>query len=299
MRAWTSARFSVPLPTGHRFPMAKYAMITEGVVARGIVPRERLAEPAPASWDALTRVHDAGYVDAVLGNGLTEAEQRRLGFPWRAELAERSLRTVQGTIEASRDALECGIGINLAGGTHHAFPGHGEGFCVFNDVAIAIRTLQSERRITRAVVLDLDVHQGNGTARIFADDPAVFTFSMHGAGNYPFRKERSRLDLELPDRTGDEAYLVLLTRHLDAVLEEARADLALFIAGADPYRLDRLGRLALTIEGLEQRDAAVLAACRRRGLPVAVVLGGGYAADLRDVVTIHANTCALLSACHA
>ena len=299
MRAWTPARFAVPLPEGHRFPMAKYAMIAEGVVARGIVPRERLAEPSRASREAVTRVHDAGYVDAVLDNGLTEAEQRRLGFPWRPELAERSLRTVQGTIEATRDALACGIGLNLAGGTHHAFPGHGEGFCVFNDVAIAIRTLQSEGRITRAVVVDLDVHQGNGTARIFADDPGVFTFSMHGAGNYPFRKERSRLDLELPDRTGDDAYLALLSRHLDAVLEEARADLALFIAGADPYRFDRLGRLSLSMEGLEQRDAAVLAACRRRGLPVAVVLGGGYAADLQDVVTIHANTCALLSACHA
>ena len=299
MRAWTSARFSVPLPEGHRFPMAKYALIAEGVVARGIVPRERLMEPPRASREALTRVHVAGYVDAVLDNGLTQAEQRRLGFPWRPELAERSLRTVQGTIEAARDALACGIGLNLAGGTHHAFPGHGEGFCVFNDVAIAIRTLQAEGRITRAVVVDLDVHQGNGTARIFADDPGVFTFSMHGAGNYPFRKEPSRLDVELPDRTGDEAYLALLSRHLDAVLEEARADLALFIAGADPYRSDRLGRLSLSMEGLEQRDAAVLAACRRRGLPVAVVLGGGYAADLQDVVTIHANTCALLSACHA
>jgi Deacetylases, including yeast histone deacetylase and acetoin utilization protein len=299
MRAWTPARFGVPLPAGHRFPMAKYAMIAQGVVARGIVRRDRLAEPSRASREALTRVHDAGYVDAVLQNGLTEAEQRRLGFPWRPELAERSLRTVQGTIEATRDALACGIGVNLAGGTHHAFPGHGEGFCVFNDVAVAIRTLQSEGRITRAVVLDLDVHQGNGTARIFADDPGVFTFSMHGAGNYPFRKERSRLDLELPDRTDDAAYLALLNRHLDGVLEEARADLAVFIAGADPYRFDRLGRLALSIEGLEQRDAAVLAACRRRRLPIAVVLGGGYAADLQDVVTIHANTCALLSACHA
>jgi acetoin utilization deacetylase AcuC-like enzyme len=299
MRAWTPARFTVPLPPGHRFPMAKYARIAHGVVARGIVPRERLAEPVRASRDTLTRVHHAGYVDAVLEHGLTEAEQRRLGFPWRPELAERSLRTVQGTIEATRDALECGAGLHLAGGTHHAFPGHGEGFCVFNDVAIAIRTLQSEGRISRALVLDLDVHQGNGTARIFAGDPDVFTFSMHGAGNYPFRKERSRLDLELPDRTGDAAYLALLNRHLDAVLEEARADLAVFIAGADPYRFDRLGRLSLSIEGLEQRDAAVLAACRRRGLPVAVVLGGGYPADLEDVVTIHANTCALLSACHA
>lgn len=299
MRAWTSARFSVPLPEGHRFPMAKYALIAEGVVARGIVPRERLMEPSRASREALTRVHAAGYVDAVLENGLTEAEQRRLGFPWRPELVERSLRTVQGTIEAARDALDGGIGLNLAGGTHHAFPGHGEGFCVFNDVAIAIRTLQCEGRIGRAVVVDLDVHQGNGTARIFADDPGVFTFSIHGAGNYPFRKERSRLDLELPDRTGDDAYLALLSLHLEAVLEEARPDLAVFIAGADPYQFDRLGRLSLSMEGLEQRDAAVLAACRRRGLPVAVVLGGGYAADLQDVVTIHANTCALLSACHA
>ena len=299
MRAWTSARFAVPLPPGHRFPMAKYAMITRGVVARGIVTRNRLAEPEPASRETLTRVHDAGYVDAVLEHGLTEADQRRLGFPWCPELAERSRRTVQGTLEASRDALACGTGLNLAGGTHHAFPGHGEGFCVFNDVAIAIRTLQSEGRISRAVVVDLDVHQGNGTARIFANDPDVFTFSMHGAGNYPFRKEQSRLDVELPDRTGDDAYFALLIRHLDPVLEAARADLVVYIAGADPYRLDRLGRLALSIEGLEQRDAAVLAACRRRGLPVAVVLGGGYAADLEDVVTIHANTCALLSACHA
>lgn len=252
--------------------MAKYALIRDGVVARGIVAGERLAEPARASREALTRVHDPGYVDAVLDHGLSDAEQRRLGFPWRPELAERSLRTVQGTIEATRDALASGIGLNLAGGTHHAFPGHGEGFCVFNDVAIAIRTLQAEGRIARAVVVDLDVHQGNGTARIFADDPDVFTFSMHGAGNYPFRKERSRLDLELPDRTADAAYLTLLIEHLDAVLEEARADLAVFIAGADPYQFDRL---------------------------VAVVLGGGYAADLEDVVEIHANTCVLLSACHA
>ena len=279
--------------------MAKYAMIRDGVVARGIVARAQLAEPAPASREALTRVHDPGYVDAVLEHGLTDAEQRRLGLPWQPELAERSLRTVQGTIEATRDALASGIGLNLAGGTHHAFPGHGEGFCVFNDVAIAIRTLQAEGRIARAVVVDLDVHQGNGTARIFADDPGVFTFSMHGAGNYPFRKERSRLDLELPDRTGDAAYLALLIEHLDAVLEEARADLVVFIAGADPYQFDRLGRLSLSMAGLEQRDAAVLAACRRRGIPVAVVLGGGYAADLEDVVAIHANTCALLSACHA
>ena len=299
MRAWTTARWAIPLPEAHRFPMAKYAMIAESVVARGLVPRESLGEPERAPREAMTRVHDAGYVDAVQENGLTPLELRRLGFPWRPELPERSLRTVQGTIEATRDALVTGTGLNLAGGTHHAFPGHGEGFCVFNDVAIAIRALQAEGRITRAAIVDLDVHQGNGTARIFADDPDVFTFSMHGARNYPFRKERSRLDVELPDGVEDGEYLGLLAAHLEPVLDEACPELMVYIAGADPYRHDRLGRLALSIEGLGRRDALVFDACRRRSLPVAVVLGGGYASDLADVVSIHTNTVARLGVCHA
>ena len=299
MRAWTTARWAIPLPEGHRFPMAKYAMIAEGVVTRGLVAREAIGEPERAPREVLTRVHDSRYVDAVLGDGLTTAELRCLGFLWNPELPERSLRTVQGTIEATRDALATGTGLSLAGGTHHAFPGHGEGFCVFNDVAIAIRALQAEGRITRAAIVDLDVHQGNGSARIFADDAEVYTFSMHAERNYPFRKERSRLDVALPDGAEDLAYLGLLARHLEPVLDEARPELVVYVAGADPYRHDRLGRLALSMDGLARRDTLVFDACRRRNLPVAVVLGGGYAVDLADVVFIHANTVAGLGACHA
>jgi acetoin utilization deacetylase AcuC-like enzyme len=250
-----------------------------------------------ARW-ALRLVHTEPYVVAMLDAGLGAPEARRLGFPWSPALAERSLRTAQGTVEAARDALERGAGINLAGGTHHAFADRGEGYCCFNDVALAIRTLQHEGRVSRAVVIDLDVHQGNGTARIFADDPDVVTFSMHGARNYPFRKERSTRDVELDDRTGDAAYLALLDRHLDEVLDLARADIAFYLAGADPFVDDRVGRLALSREGLRQRDRRVLAACRRRGLPVALTMAGGYARDLADIADIHAATVAELVRSH-
>lgn len=296
MRAWTSVRWALPLPEGHRFPMAKYAMIREGIIARRLLPAEAVVEPERASVEALTLVHHSAYVNAVVGDGLSESELRRLGFPWSTALAERSLRTVQGTIEAARDALATGAGINLAGGTHHAYPDHGEGFCVFNDVAVAIRVLQCEGRITRAAIVDLDVHQGNGTANIFAGDPDVFTFSMHGARNYPFRKERSRLDVELGDGCGDASFLAHLGHHLDRVLDESRPELVLYIAGADPYAGDRLGRLALSMDGLARRDAMVFSGCRRRRVPVAMVLGGGYAGNLVDVAIIHANTVAELQA---
>lgn len=278
------------LPVGHRFPMGKYQMVRDGVIAAGLLPAEAIREPERISRDGLALVHEARYIDAVLDGTLTAAEVRRLGFPWSPLLLERSLRTAQGTLEACRDALAVGAGINLAGGTHHAFPAHGEGYCVFNDVAIAIRTLEREGRIGRAAIVDLDVHQGNGTAKIFEDDPDVMTFSMHGERNYPFRKERSWRDVELPDGTGDRDYLGQLDHHLDDVLDSARPDLVVYIAGADPYEGDRLGRLKMTIEGLRVRDAKVLDACRHRGIPVAVVMGGGYAHDLADLVTIHANT---------
>jgi acetoin utilization deacetylase AcuC-like enzyme len=235
-------------------------------------------------------VHSGRYLHSILNGTITPEETRRLGFPWSEGLRERSLRSVQGTLEAARDALETGTGIHLAGGTHHAFPDHGEGFCVFNDVAVAIRVLQREGRIRRAVIIDLDVHQGNGTARIFAGDGDVFTFSIHGAGNYPFRKEPSSLDVELPDGCEDTEYLAELDGRLEPVLNAAQADLAFYLAGADPYAADRFGRLRLSMEGLRRRDRAVFSASAARALPVVMTLAGGYAADLRDVARIHTNT---------
>jgi acetoin utilization deacetylase AcuC-like enzyme len=290
MRAWSSARFTIDLPDGHRFPIAKYARIRDEVVARGLLSATGIDEPDRADRWALELVHTARYVQAVVDGTLTPLEVRRLGFPWSAQLRERSLRTVQGTVEAAHDALDCGLGINLAGGTHHAFPDHAEGFCVFNDVAVAIRVLQRAGRITRAAVVDLDVHQGNGTARIFADDPDVFTFSLHGARNFPFRKERSGLDVELQDRAEDAAYLAALERHLEPVLDAARPELVFYLGGADPFVHDRFGRLAVSVAGLRERDRRVFDVCRRRGLPVVVTMAGGYARNLDDVVTIQANT---------
>jgi len=229
-------------------------------------------------------------VDAVFEGRLTLPETRRLGFPWSEQLRERSLHTVQATIEAARDAMNSGAGATLAGGTHHAFADHGEGFCVFNDVAVAIRLLQREGRLRRAAIVDLDVHQGNGTARIFAGDADVFTFSMHGAGNFPFHKEESSLDIALPDGTGDSAFLASLTAHLEHVIATARPELVFYLAGADPYREDRFGRLAMSVDGLRARDAHVFDCCRRHALPVVVTMAGGYARAPADVVTIHTNT---------
>jgi acetoin utilization deacetylase AcuC-like enzyme len=290
MRAWSSARFTVPLPDGHRFPIAKYARIRDECIARGLLPAAAVEEPDRADRWALELVHTPRYADAVLTGSLTAAELRRLGLPWSPDLRERSLRTVQGTLEAARDALDGGLGINLAGGTHHAFAERGEGFCVFNDVAVAIRVLQREGRLARAAVVDLDVHQGNGTARIFADDPDVFTFSMHGARNYPFRKERSALDVELEDGCQDGPYLAALDTHLGPVLDAARPELVFYLAGADPYVHDRFGRLGLTIAGLLERDRRAFAAFRRRGLPAVVTMAGGYAREVEDAVTIQTNT---------
>lgn len=290
MRAWSSARWTIDLPEGHRFPIAKYARIRDAIVDGDLLRGGPVEEPDRADRWALALVHEPGYLDTVADGTLSALDARRLGFPWSEQLRERSLRTVQGTVEAARDALADGAGINLAGGTHHAFPGHGEGFCVFNDVAVAVRTLQREGQLRRAAIVDLDVHQGNGTARIFGEDPDVFTFSMHGAKNFPFRKERSRLDVELPDRMEDRPYLALLDEHLGPVLDAARPEVVFYLAGADPFAGDRFGRLGLTVEGLRARDARVFDACRRRGLPVVLTLAGGYAPALDDIVTIHANT---------
>jgi len=239
---------------------------------------------------SLPVIASARWVEAVLENRLTEAEERRLGFPWSPELVVRSLASVGGTCAAAVRALDDGIGGNLAGGTHHAFPDHGEGYCVFNDIAVSIRALQAAGSIQRAVVVDLDVHQGNGTAAVFEGDADVFTFSMHGERNFPFRKQRSSLDIGLSDGVGDEVYLDALARHLPRVLEASRPDILYYQAGVDALAEDTLGRLSLSHAGLEARDAFVLEAARRSGVPVVVTLGGGYARPLEASVRAHIGT---------
>ncbi len=292
LRAWSSARYHVPLPAGHRFPISKYPLIRDTVLAHGILAPSALEEPERAERWALQLVHTARYVDAVLAGDLSEAETRRLGFPWSPGLRERSLRTVQCTLEAARDALDRGAGMTLAGGTHHAFADRGEGFCVFNDVAIAVRWLQREGLLGRAAVVDLDVHQGNGTASLFAGDADVTTLSLHAASNYPFHKVPGDLDVGLPDGCDDREYLTILEDRLAPLLDRAAPDLVFYLAGADPYRGDRLGRLALSFDGLARRDRLVVETCRRRGLPLVLAMAGGYAPRLEDIATIHARSVA-------
>jgi acetoin utilization deacetylase AcuC-like enzyme len=290
MRAFYCDHFVLPLPEGHRFPMAKYRLLRERVLAEGIVVAGDLLEPEAAAWDDLRLVHTDAYLSGVAQGALPREIQRRIGFPWSPAMVERARRSVGGTIAAAHAALEDGAAANLAGGTHHSFSDRGEGFCVFNDIAVAARVLLRDRRITRALVVDLDVHQGNGTAAIFTDEPAVFTFSVHGASNFPFHKETSDLDIPLPDGTTDADYLAIVARSVPALLEQQRPDLVFYLAGADPYEGDRLGKLKLTIDGLRERDALVFAACRAAGLPVALSMGGGYASDIDAIVRIHANT---------
>ena len=307
LHAWSSARYVIPLPEGHRFPIAKYALLRDRVIAEDLIANERMHEPGRAPLDALRLVHTERYVASIVNGTLSDEEQRRIGFPWSPHLVERSFRAVGGTCEAADAALRDGIAINLAGGTHHAFPDHGEGFCVFNDVAVAVRSLQRAGRIARAAIIDLDVHQGNGTHAVFAGDPSVYTFSMHGARNYPFRMTETTpardaesrsygirvagtFDIDLPDGTEDGGYLALLGEALPRVLAAASPDLVVYLAGADPHEGDRLGRMRLTFDGLERRDALVLEACRDIGVPVAITIAGGYGRDLDDTVRVHVNT---------
>jgi acetoin utilization deacetylase AcuC-like enzyme len=290
VKAFYSDHFVLPLPEGHRFPMAKYSKLRERILAQGIVSAGDLHEAPLASWDDLRLVHSEAYVEAV-ANGTVAADiHRRIGFPWSPQMVERSRRSVGATIAAARAALDEGTAANLAGGTHHAFADRGEGFCVFNDVAVGIRVLQRDLDARRVAVVDLDVHQGNGTAAIFRDDPSVFTFSMHGDKNFPFKKEVSDLDVALPDGTGDQEYLGLLRQHLPEVLNRHQPDFVFYLAGADPFEGDRLGRLKVTIDGLRTRDEIVLGACSQAHLPVAISMSGGYANDVDAIVTIHANT---------
>ncbi|HLL52413.1 MAG TPA: histone deacetylase [Myxococcaceae bacterium] len=290
MRVFHSDRYDVPLPPGHRFPMEKYRRVRERLVEASVLMPEELEESVPVSREELARVHTPRWLDAMFEGTLTDAEARRLGFPWSEGLLLRSQAAVGGTLQAARHALSHGLSGNLAGGTHHGFPDHGEGYCVFNDIAVAIRVLQAEGRLRRAVVVDLDVHQGNGTAAVFADDDSVFTFSMHGENNFPFRKQRSSLDLGLPDGAGDGEYLEALGRHLPFVLERSCAEVLFYQAGVDPLAEDALGRLRLTLGGLRERDRQVLEAARRGGLPVVLTLGGGYAKPISLTVEAHVGT---------
>lgn len=300
MKVYYADHFVLPLPEGHRFPMQKYALLRERVAAE--LKKAELRVPAAARDEEILRVHHQAYLHRLVTGSLEPAEIRRIGFPWSAAMVERSRRSVGATIAASRAALHDGVGVNLAGGTHHAFADRGEGFCVFNDVAVAIRTMQAEGRVRRCAVIDTDVHQGNGTAAIFAGDADVFTFSVHGAGNFPFRKERSVLDIGLPDGAGDAEYLAAVREGVARALAND-PDLVFYVSGADPYRGDRLGRLAVSLDGLAARDRIVFAACARAGVPGVLVMAGGYAIDVHDTVAVHfasvraaADYCARVSA---
>ncbi|HWH38208.1 MAG TPA: histone deacetylase [Usitatibacter sp.] len=290
MTLFYSDVFVLPLPSHHRFPMGKYVRLRERLLASGAFSERDFRVPEAATDAEITRVHSAHYLERVAMGALDAAEQRAIGFPWSERMVERSRRSSGATLAAAREALACGWSANLAGGTHHAFRDRGEGFCVFNDAAIAARAMQVEAGLQRIAIVDCDVHQGNGTASIFAGDESVFTFSMHGVNNFPFRKETSDLDIELADGTRDDEYLWHLERGLDETLERARPQLAFYLAGADPYEDDRLGRLKLRKQGLLRRDELVLSTLAARGIPVAISMAGGYARDIEDSIEIHANT---------
>jgi acetoin utilization deacetylase AcuC-like enzyme len=289
MQIFYSDIFTLPLPDGHRFPMAKYALLKERVARSGIVPAEAIRVPPAATDEEITRAHDADYLRRVVQGELTEKELRRIGFPWSSTLVQRSRQTVGGTLAACQAALDDGVAVNLAGGTHHAYSDHGQGFCVFNDAVVAARAMQADDSVQHVLIVDCDVHQGNGTAAITAGDPSIFTFSIHGAKNFPFHKEHSDLDIALDDGTGDDAYLEALRWGLIR-LPWTESELVIYLAGADPFEGDTLGRLALTKDGLGRRDQLVFATCSAAGLPVAVVMAGGYARQIDDIVDIHFRT---------
>ncbi len=290
LKVFYSDVFDLPLPDGHRFPLAKYRLLREHLQSRPCVGQLAFCLPPSASDGQLRMVHTKEYLAKLREGRLTRVEQRRIGFPWSPELVERSRRSTGATIGAARAALRDGAAIHLAGGTHHAFADHGQGYCVFNDVAVASRVLLAEPSVERIVVIDLDVHQGNGTADIFKADQRVFTFSMHGETNFPFAKCDGDYDIALPDGTGDACYLQRLQEALATHLPLDAADMVFYLAGADPYEHDRLGKLKLTRSGLAARDRMVLEACRQRDVPITVVMAGGYARDTQQIVSINTAT---------
>ncbi len=278
------------LPPDHRFPMAKYELLPEQLRYQGLAEEEAFFIPEPLAEAAILTVHTADYWQRLRDGQLTAAEIRKTGFPWSATLVEREVVIAEGTRRCCEYALTNGAAANIAGGTHHAYPGHGEGFCLLNDQAIAARWLLDTGRAKQVLIVDLDVHQGNGTAAIFAHEPRVFTFSMHGATNYPARKEQSDLDLPLPDGTDDAAYLALLTATLPRLLTEVKPDFVFYLAGVDVLATDKLGKLALTPAGCLSRDRFVFQTLHRAQLPVVTCMGGGYSPRLADIVDAHTQT---------
>lgn len=289
MQVFYTPRYYADIGDSHIFPIRKFELVRDRLMAEGTLHPSELIEPEPATVEQVRLVHTEDYVSRLCDGALTAKELRRLGLPWSESLVRRSFYATGGTIAAAHAALVEGYASNLAGGTHHSFADRGEGFCVFNDVAVAIRLLRSERLIGRAAIIDCDVHQGNGTATIFAGDKETFTFSIHGANNYPLFKAHSSLDVELPDGTTDREYLECLIGHFPTVFA-SDPEIVFYLAGADPYAGDKLGRLALTIDGLRQRDACVLHECYEREVPVVTVMSGGYGKDINDTMEIHCNT---------
>ena len=293
---WTHDRWRFPLPPRHRFPIDKYPLLRARVVADGIARADQIHETDPVPWPVLERVHDAGLLERIREGGLSVREERGLGLPWSPALVERGRRAVAGTLAAARHALERGVAMNLGGGTHHAGHAFARGYCLFNDVVAALGELRAEGLVERALVVDCDVHQGDGTADLLGPDPHAFTLSLHGARNYPFQRVPSDLDVDLASGTGDADYLEALDGALDVALRRCTPEIAFYLAGADPWEGDRLGRLALTKPGLRARDERVLDRLRGAGIPVCVVLAGGYAEDVRDTVDINAATAAVVAA---
>ncbi|MFN0049722.1 MAG: histone deacetylase [Cytophagales bacterium] len=285
-----SDRFVLPLPEGHRFPMLKYELVKEQLLREGTVEENQLFDPGLCDLETVLLTHDANYVARFQNLQLTDYEIRRIGFPMSELTVKRCFSTNQGTLSAALNALENGVGLNIAGGTHHAFRDKGEGFCMLNDIAVSANYLLNKQLAKQILVIDLDVHQGNGTAKIFETEPKVFTFSMHGADNYPLKKENSDLDIGLKDSTNDELYLRILADNLEPLINRVKPDFIFYQSGVDILETDKLGKLAMSRQGCKTRDEMVFESCKKNQIPLAVCMGGGYSERLTDIVEAHCNT---------
>jgi acetoin utilization deacetylase AcuC-like enzyme len=282
--------YAHPLPEGHRFPMLKYELIPAQLLHEGSIRNENIFSPHPCAEEVVLLTHDKLYYDKLIHQTLSASEQRRIGFPQSQQLTQRELIITQGTIDCCYYAMGKGVALNVAGGTHHAFADRGEGFCLLNDMAVAANYLLHKKYVKQILIIDLDVHQGNGTAKIFEHEPRVFTFSMHGAHNYPFHKEKSNLDIPLKDNTDTKTYLNILTETLPQLIKQVRPDFAFFLSGVDILYTDKFGKLKVSVEGCKQRDEMVFSLLNKSNIPVVVAMGGGYSPDIKTIVEAHCNT---------